>query len=194
MDFDWENRVDTTAGTVRNRTRLAAVLGGSPYQPSEPDLFHRMVDSLALDWRRFTFLDLGSGKGRALLMAADYPFRRILGVEIVPELHQVALDNIGKYRGLAQKYFGIECVCGDAREFEFPAEPLLLYLFNPLPEPALRKVIGNLERSLAGKPREVYVLYHNPVLEHVLGGGGWKKAGGTEQYAVFVPVGQASHD
>jgi SAM-dependent methyltransferase len=187
MDFDWEHRVDTSAGTVDNRTRLASVLGGSPYQPSEPSLFHQMLDGLALDWPRFTFLDLGSGKGRALLMAADYPFRRIVGVEFVPELHQVALDNIRKYRGMAQKDFAIECVCGDAREFEFPPEPLLLYLFNPLPEPALQKVVDNLERSLAARPREAFILYHNPELERVLAQrSGWKKVGGTHQYVVYA--------
>ena len=187
MDFDWEHRVDTTAGTVDNRTRLASMLGGSPYQPSEPSLFHEMLNSLALDWPRFTFIDLGSGKGRALLMAADYPFRRILGVEFVPELHQIALDNIRKYRGLGQKYFGIECACGDAREFQFPAEPLLLYLFNPLPEPALHKVLDNLQRSLAEHPRDIYILYHNPELERVLvERSRWKKVGGTHQYAVYA--------
>ena len=189
MDFDWEHRVDTTAGTLDHRVRLAAVLGGSPYQPSEPALFHEMLTALALDWPQFTFLDLGSGKGRALLLAADYPFRRIVGVEFVPQLHQVAQQNIRKYHAPQQKCYAIESICADARDFAFPPEPLLLYLFNPLPEPGLRAVIGNLERSIAQAPRPVYVLYHNPLLEHVLAAcASLEKSGGTHQYAIYRHV------
>jgi len=44
----------------------------------------------------------------------------------------------------------------------------MLFLFNPFPEPGLKSVIENLERSLRDHPRKVYVLYHNPLLEHVL--------------------------
>lgn len=186
-EFDWDHRVDTTAGNVGNTTRLVAVLGGSPYQPSEPALFHEMLDGLALDWPQFTFLDIGSGKGRALMMAADYPFRRIVGVEIVPELHAVAVENIRQYRGPRQKCFAIESQLGDAREFQFPAEPLLVYLFNPLPQPALQLLLTNLEKSLVQHPRAVYVLYHNPLLEPALAASAkLKKVGGTHQYAVYA--------
>ena len=44
----------------------------------------------------------------------------------------------------------------------------MLYLFNPLPESGLRRVMASLERSLSAHPRAVYVLYHNPLLERVL--------------------------
>ena len=190
VDFDWDHRVDTTAATVGTRARLAAVLGGSPYQPTEPALFREMLDSMALDWPQFNFTDLGSGKGRALLMAADYPFRRIVGVEVVPELHAIACENIRQYRGPAQQCFAIESLCGDAREYEFPPEPLLLYLFNPLPEPGLQRVIANLERSLLAHPRRAYVLYHNPQLEPVLAASpALRKLGGTHQYSIFVSSG-----
>ena len=186
LDFDWEHQVNTSAGPVGHRTRFAAVLGGSPYQPSEPALFHEMLDALALDWPQFTFIDIGSGKGRALLLAADYPFHRIVGVEIVPELHQAAVDNIRCYRGPRQQCFALESVCGDAREFEIPAEPLLLHLFNPLPEPALQGFLARVEKSLAQHPRPVYVLYQNTLLEHTLANRpAWQKVGGTHQYAVY---------
>ena len=70
-------------------------ISSSPYQPTEPELFRKMLASLIqaspkIDFREFTFIDIGSGKGRALLMAADYPFRRILGIELLPDLHRVA--------------------------------------------------------------------------------------------------------
>jgi hypothetical protein len=190
VDYDWDYRVNTTSAAVGWRDRLLGVFH-SAYQPSEPVAFHEMLDALrektGLDFRDFTFIDLGSGKGRTLLMTSDYPFRRIVGVELLPALHRVAQGNVGKYHSEAQKCFDVKAVCGDAREFVFPAEPLVLYLFNPLPEAGLRQVIANLEHGLRAHPRAVYVLYHNPLLEHVLEqSAGLRKIGGAQQYVLYA--------
>jgi SAM-dependent methyltransferase len=138
------------------------------------------------DFHDFVFIDLGSGKGRTLLMASEYPFRRIVGVELLPALYSAALDNLGKYRNESQKCFALESICADATEFPFPAEPSVLYLFNPFPESGLRRMMANLERSLRAHPRAVYVLYHNPLLEHVLSESeALGKIGGTHQYSIY---------
>jgi SAM-dependent methyltransferase len=147
-------------------------------------LFHEIVQRLNLHWPDFTFIDLGSGKGRTLLMASDYPFRRIIGVELLPELHRVAEDNIRRFKPRACR--AIEAICGDARAFQFPLEPLLLYLFNPLPAPGLATIIQNLERSLRERPRAGYVVYHNPEHEHLLANSAaWKKIAATPSYAMY---------
>jgi SAM-dependent methyltransferase len=141
----------------------------------------------AFDFHDLTFIDLGSGKGRTLLMASDYPFRRIVGVELLPTLNQAAQENLNKYHSESQKCFAIESICADATEFPFPAEPTLLFLFNPFPESGLRRVIANLEQSLRERPRKIYLLYHNPLLEHVLGEStALEKIGGTHQYSMYV--------
>jgi len=185
VDFDWDFRVDTTSATVGWRDRLLGLFY-SPYQATEPALFHEMLASLRIDFGQFTFIDLGSGKGRALLLAADYPFRRIVGVELLPALNAVAVENIRRYKSDSQKCFAIESLCGDAGEFIFPPEPIVLYLFNPLPEAGLRQVIRNLENSLQENPRAVYVLYHNPLFEHVVAETPLlKESGGTQQYAIY---------
>src|SRR5258708_5280856 len=57
----------------------------------------------------------------------------------------------------------------DARDFGFPNDPLVLYLFNPLPERALSEVLQRLEKSLARVPRPVWIVYRNPLLETTLG-------------------------
>jgi SAM-dependent methyltransferase len=201
-EYDWDYRVDTTGATVGWRDRLLGMFH-SPYQPTEPALFREMLASLTLaspmlssakfDFREFTFIDIGSGKGRVLLMAADYPFRRILGIELLPELHRVAKENVGKYKSDSQQCFAIECLLGDASEFAFPPEPTVVYLFNPLPESGLARMIANLEQSLREHPRPVFVLYHNPLLEHVLTRGGtFKRIAGTPQYSIFSRNGAAS--
>jgi SAM-dependent methyltransferase len=185
IDYDWDYRVDTTSATVGWRDRLLGVFH-SPYQPTEPALFHEMLQALAIDFTGFTFVDLGSGKGRTLLMAAEYPFRRIVGIELLPALHRVACENLRKYASERQKWHALEARCGDAKQFEFPEEPLVLYLFNPLPEAGLEVVLRNLERSLREYPRRAFVLYHNPLLEHLLlASPNLKKLNGTHQYSVY---------
>lgn len=188
IDYDWQHRVNTTSAAVGWRDRLLGVFYSS-YQPTEETLFHEMLASLRehidADFHDFIFVDLGSGKGRTLLMASDHPFRRILGVELLPALHALALENIGKYKSESQKCFSVESICADATEFSFPAEPTVLYLFNPFPEAGLRRVIANLEQSLRDHPRQVYVLYHNPLLEHVLAESTiLHKIDGTHQYSM----------
>jgi SAM-dependent methyltransferase len=191
MEYDWEHRVNTTSGTVGWRARLLGSFH-SAYQPTEPTLFREMMASLPVlsqqfEFDQFTFVDLGSGKGRTLLMASEYPFRKILGVELIAELHRAAEANIRAYRSATRRCAEIETVCADARDFEFPAEPLVLYLFNPLPESGMRRVMARLEKSLAANPRPVWVLYHNPLLEHVIGeGSGFARVGGTEQYFIYI--------
>jgi SAM-dependent methyltransferase len=188
-DYDWEHRVNTTSGAVNWRDRLLGVFH-SPYQPTDAALFHEMMTDLSAQpgfgFPDFTFIDLGSGKGRTLLMASDYPFRRIVGVELLPALHREAQENLGKYSNRMQKCFAVESICRDATEFDFPVEPTVLFLFNPFPEFGLRKVIENLGASLRDHPRKVYVVYHNPALECVLRE--WdamEKIGGTHQYVIY---------
>jgi len=189
-DYDWDHRVNTTSGAVGWRDRLLGVLH-SPYQPTEPALFQEMLEMLEqrtrLNFAEFTFVDLGSGKGRTLLMASDYPFHRIVGVELLPTLHGVAQKNLAAYKSDAQKCFELESICADATGFCLPAGPLLVYLFNPFPEAGLRHALGNLQQTLAENPRPAYVLYHNPQLERVLMESCFlKKIAGTHQYSVFA--------
>jgi hypothetical protein len=107
-------------------------------------------------------------------------------VELLPGLHETAEQNVRKYKSDSQKCFALETICADATEFEFPANPTVLYLFNPFPEAGLKKMIANLEQSLRVHPRSVYVLYHNPLLEHVLSESATlKKVAGTHQYSIY---------
>jgi SAM-dependent methyltransferase len=200
-EYDWDYRVNTTSGAVGWRDRLLGMFH-SAYQPTEPVAFHEMLDALhlllqqtprpdhtTLSFCDFTFLDLGSGKGRTLLMASDYPFRRIIGVELLPSLHQIAQENLYQYKNESQQCFALESICADATAFPLPADPLVIFLFNPFPESGMRQVVDNLDQSLREHPRPVYVLYHNPLLEHTLGESSvLRKIAGAPQYSVFSSV------
>jgi hypothetical protein len=77
-------------------------------------------------------------------------------------------------------------VCADACEFELPAEPLVLYFFNPLPERSFSEVLLRLEKSLERVPRTVWIVYHNPLLERVIGERAmFIRVGGTGQYSIY---------
>ncbi len=179
LDFDFDHSVDTTRANVSFGQQFIAMLIGSPYFASEPWLFEEMMRALPIDFQQFTFVDLGSGKGRALLMASEYPFQKIIGVEFMPELNSAALRNIA----VSSQIKSLEM---DARDFEFPQVPLVVYLFNPFSEPVFAVVLTNLEHSWRENPRPVYVAYRSPEFEHLLADCKWlERIAGNEQWVIY---------
>jgi len=138
----------------------------SHYEPTPRAVFVRILTSNPLDHPRFTFIDLGSGKGATLLYASEFPFRRIIGVELSAALDEIAQRNIALYRSRSVKCTDVQSLRLDARAFVFPIEPTLLFLFNPFKGQVLDQVVLNLERSLEAHPREVVVVYHHPESRH----------------------------
>jgi hypothetical protein len=186
LDYDWEHSVDTTRSNVGVRTQFLTGVTARPYFATEPWLFEQIIQALPIDFSQFTFIDLGSGKSRVLLMASDYPFQRIIGVEFRPELHRAAQKNIAGYSNDRQRCRQIETLCMDARDFEFPSGPLVVYLFNPFSEATFARVLENLRRSVEQSPRPVYIAYRFAEFESLLAQADWlEKIAGTEQLAVY---------
>lgn len=186
VGYDWDYRVDTTSANVSPRARFIGLLNSS-YQPIEPPLFQEMLDALGIDYTQFAFVDIGSGKGRPLLMASEYPFRRIIGVELLPELNTIAEENIRRFPIERKRCQQIEAIRGDATEFGFPGGPLVVFMFHPLPESGFRRVIANLQDSVRRNPRPAWLVYANPLYENiVINIGGFRKTAGTQQYSIFA--------
>ncbi len=159
---------DLIHGTdTRRRVQLAnqEVVGenkasGHMYFPILPKSMHAVLNYLqerGLDPATATFIDMGSGKGIALLVASGYPFRKIVGVEFGKELAEIARRNIAEYRGMRRPK-NIEVLCMDAAEYAFPAGALVVYFFNPFARPVMEKVLKNLAASLREEPRAVTVI------------------------------------
>ena len=129
------------------------------YWPSLRRTVERLLASLAIDHPAFTFVDVGSGKGRVLLMASLFPFRRIVGVELSEKLHAVAQRNVEIFRPPERRCGRIDLVLGDAASFSFPEGNLVLYFFDPFDRAVMERVLANLAESLRQHPREVWVLY-----------------------------------
>lgn len=186
LDYDWQDSVDTTRANVGVGTQFLAGVMARPYFATEPWLFQQITQALPIDFSQFTFIDLGSGKGRVLLMASDFPFQRIVGVEFMPDLHRAAQKNIAGYLKDRQQCYKIESLRMDARDFLFPLEPLVVYLFNPFSESTFAQILENLRRSVDQAPRPVYIAYRFTEFENLLAQATWlEKIAGTEQWAVY---------
>lgn len=135
----------------------------SEYEAITRAVFRRMMRAVTDNVSDYVFIDLGSGKGRSLMLAARYPFKRIIGVELSPRLNAIAAANIEKYRARSRAAAAFELLQGDAADFEWPREATILFLYNPFSGPVMDKVLNRLRRSLAASPRDFWVLYRNPV-------------------------------
>ncbi len=119
--------------------------------------FRRLLAALNLPFEAFAFIDFGSGKGRTLLLAGEQPFKRVTGVEYSQPLHAIAQANIRQYRH--RKAGRVESVAGDAAAFALPPDNLLIYCFNPFPEPVLARVLENIADSARARPRAILLVY-----------------------------------
>jgi SAM-dependent methyltransferase len=120
------------------------------------------------DHRNFRFIDLGSGAGRVLFLASEYPFKQIEGVEIATELHEVAQENIRRFRFPGQRCREIRSTNLSAADYEFPNENLAIYLFNPFGPDVLGDVIAHLNTSLRTHPRNVVVAMLYPEFGYMM--------------------------
>jgi len=167
IDYDCDHGVDTTWARLPLSVRLREVFSERLYQPTVEEEFAAIFEHLAgLDFETFTFIDLGSGKGRALLLASMYPFAHVVGVEVQPELNAIALKNIERFHEPGQQCRRIESVCADARDYDFPLTNIVLYLFNPFPDYVLREVLAKLVASARCDLRSIFVLYNAPFEKH----------------------------
>jgi SAM-dependent methyltransferase len=168
--FDTKFGLDT-----RGITQLSGLEIAGPNRPngvahiaSDPDEFADALASLQIRHEDFIFVDLGSGKGRALLLALRFPFRRIVGVEFALELHRIAQANLVRFAATGGMDTGrISLVHADAAEFELPMEPLVIYLYNPFNAYVMKRVVKRVLDSHTAHPRPIYVIYANAFLENL---------------------------
>jgi hypothetical protein len=136
------------------------------YYGVAPSVFRSLVDR----WRRskpvvsirdFTFIDIGAGMGRAVLLASEMPFHRIAGVEIHPALVRIARRNLSHWRALGRVQAPTRIFCCDAVEFPLPAGPCLLFLFNPFGATVLRRLLVRIAQDFANRSGQLDLLYIN---------------------------------
>ena len=110
----------------------------------------------------YTFVDVGAGKGRALLLAAELPFRKVIGVELDEGLARIAQQNVALWSRSARPRTRIRVMAGDAAEFRWPRSPLLVYLNNPFECELVEQLAAGVAAAAASGPGLADLLYVNP--------------------------------
>jgi hypothetical protein len=130
------------------------------YYGVAPSILRALIDH----WRetipphpisRYTFIDVGAGKGRGLLVASEYHFRKVVGIELNPAMVAIARQNVAHWTrthsedSTAQRLAPIEVLEEDALDFELPNTPALLFLFHPFEAPVLKQLLRRIETQFA---------------------------------------------
>jgi predicted RNA methylase len=137
------------------------------YEAIGDEVFLGLMQELPIASEQYIFIDLGSGKGRALLLASLFPFKEIIGVEFSAALTAVALNNTRIFKDPRQKCTKIRPLCQDAATYELPLEAAIFFLYNPFGEKVMRSAVSNIEHSLQNCPRKVYAVYHQPLHRNI---------------------------
>jgi len=145
------------------------------YSAIAPSVFHeacrRWRETLpAVSGRieAYSFVDVGAGKGRALLLASELPFRKVIGVELSEELARTAQKNVARWSRVARPKAKIRVVQQDAAKFQWPRTPLLVYLYNPFACSLVAQMTESLAAVAASGSGLVDLLYVNPTCADTL--------------------------
>ncbi|MHB8108936.1 MAG: class I SAM-dependent methyltransferase [Syntrophorhabdaceae bacterium] len=184
MEFDRRWGVDTCGIILPDKSEVVGKnwVYGTRYQGIDPVSLEGALKALTISYKDFTFIDFGSGKGRAILVASRFPFKKVIGVEYCPRLNSVARKNIVRFPHSEKQCTDLELVCTDAASYPIPDGALLIFLFNPFGRTVMKELIGNIERSLREDPRETMILYGNPVHETLWADAGFRKENGTPRW------------
>jgi SAM-dependent methyltransferase len=132
------------------------------YQASKIGVFHHIIRNLALSWPDYAFVDFGCGKGLCLMLAAQYGFRRCIGVEISARLSAIAEQNTSFFGRKSKTNSTFDIRCMDARHYPIPQGRTVLYFYNPFDSEVMCAVLANVQRALEESPREIVVIYVVP--------------------------------
>jgi SAM-dependent methyltransferase len=162
--FDAELHVTTEAlvflGELDPEAIGPAIEFATHYEPTPVADAEALLDASPLAPETTTFVDVGAGMGRVVLLAARRPFRAVVGVELSPALAEIARDNLASADDPRQVARSVRIVRADAARWTLPRGDLVVYLYNPFRAPVLAALLTRLLRDPA---RRVVLLYHTAV-------------------------------
>ncbi|WP_052201089.1 methyltransferase domain-containing protein [Terriglobus sp. TAA 43] len=174
-DFDIKYGVDTS-GLVdgrdlhsghQNDQFITAYFGVPPSRLTNAfELWQRTTQRTASQYR---FIDVGCGKGRAILLASQFGFRDIFGIELQPNLAEIASENVQRWRERESIPMDVSILCGDGPSLlpQLLAGPVLIYLYNPFQGPVLKALLDSIIHQSDKFSGPIDVLYLYPEYEDV---------------------------
>jgi SAM-dependent methyltransferase len=159
--WDLTHRVDTCGEIPLNSLDFESKSKdpGLEYQSHHPEIIRSSLLMLPIPHEDYTFVDFGCGKGRVLLIASGFKFRKIVGLELAPQLADIAKRNVERYRSSDQKCFDIEVMTADATDYELGPDPQVLYFFSPFTLRLMSQILENIEASVRRSPRDLLILF-----------------------------------
>lgn len=131
------------------------------YAPTPVKAIRNILKSLSIDHYQYTFIDIGSGKGRVLLLASEYPYNKVIGIEFSRMLHLTAEKNLKRWKHLGRiKCRNTELLCMDATEFNLPQKPLVLFFFTPFIATVAKQLVRTIKADFNNDPRPIHLVYY----------------------------------
>ena len=164
MLFDMKYKVETINTIMLGELEINSPnkAHGHYYEGTNTHVFNRVFSQIKVDAPKQVFVDFGSGKGRAMILAAERGFRKIIGVEFSGALVDICHRNLEIFKANAKIKPEFEVIHADAAEYVIPNEASFLYFANPFDETLIAKVIANILKSLEASPREITILHLFP--------------------------------
>ena len=130
------------------------------YQATRLRHFRVLMKELSLP-ENSVFVDVGSGKGKVLLMATIYNFKRIVGIELSSKLNKIAKSNILIYNKRVKNNIPIELKELNVLDYTFEGDENIIYLYNPFSSEILEQFCEQLFISLKLNPRKIWLIFNN---------------------------------
>lgn len=134
---------------------------GENYQGVNYYYFKKILSKISWDFNNSIFVDFGSGKGKALIMAHELGFNKLIGVEFAQRLIEQSQNNLAKFKIKA------DIIYEDAVNFSIPNKADVFFFFNPFKEMVMKKVLQNIADSLCANDRKILIIYFNPKLSYL---------------------------
>ncbi len=167
--FDPKYGTDTARRIPREQieTKSENIVHCVNYGASKELPFRKLMERLKLP-RDGVFVDLGSGKGRALMLAAKYGFRKVIGIEFSGALCAVARNNLQKFKQKFHTTSEVEVIESDVTKYSFRDDETVFFMLDPFNAPVLTQVLANIRASVERKPRTVWLIYSVPREQHIV--------------------------
>jgi SAM-dependent methyltransferase len=156
-NFDRRNSTDTASPLTKQELAISDRAARS-YRTASERFIGYLISHLGINYQEYDFVDVGCGKGRVLLVASNFPFRSICGIELSPPAIEVAQKNVRIYRRGEQKCINIYILNADARHFEPPLTNTVYYFFEPFDLSTLDAVLTRISSKLRGQGKRIYVV------------------------------------
>ena len=128
------------------------------YGPVNGWAFRKILKDLSLP-HRLHFVDLGAGLGRPCILAAEYGFEKVIGVELAPELCRVARENIASCRLPERSKSRIDIIEGDILDYCEHTEDDVFFVYRPFSHQLFRRVCGKLAERAARQEKAVLIIH-----------------------------------